>query len=279
MPFAKLGPIRIHYEISGAGEPLVLIAGWTLNTRFWDGVTAELAKSLQVLPYDVRGTGQSTSDPAFEYSRVADAEDLMGLLGHLNLGKVHLVGHSKGARVALIFAMLHPERVHSVTAIGSAEPHGAAVDQRSFRPFAQAWVERARDIAQSQGAAAAITYLSHGRLFRKLRTTVDGVRRLHLAMEGYQGADLLSEHPQTEVDTESLCENLTMPVQFLIGDADPFFPECEYAHRRISGSELVIFKDSGHMVPLEQPDRVAIRILQFLASLSKSDNPHCGPSF
>ena len=268
MPILSLGQVNLFYETSGTGPPVVMIPGWTLNTRFWDGVAAGLGNVFRVIRYDVRGAGQSTSDPALEYSRSADVEDLAGLLDHLRLGRVHLVGHSKGARIACVFSMLHPDRVLSLTAIGSAEPHGTLGEERAFRPIAQAWVQRARDKANDEGAGAAVLYLAQGRLFGKLRTSVEGVRRLHLAMQGYQAADLLSSHPKREVDTEKLAANLTMPVQFVVGDEDPFLQECDYAHRLVSGSDLVVLRGAGHMVPLEQPDLIAGQIFQFVASLS-----------
>lgn len=266
MPYATLGNLRLHYDITGAGPPLVLIAGWTLNARFWDALTPSLAQAYTVLAYDVRGTGRSTSDASLEYSRVADAEDLAHLLDFLQIERAHLVGHSKGARVALTFAMLHPERTLTATAIGSAEPHGAPAGQRAFRPIAQAWVFKAREIAMKEGPAAATAYLAKGKLFGKLRASVEGVRQLHRAMEGYAAADLVSVTPRREVDSAALVENLTMPVLFLVGQEDPFLQECEYAHHRVSTSDLLVVPGAGHMLPLEAPALVAHVILHWLAT-------------
>lgn len=276
MPFAELGSLRLHYERTGSGPPVILMAGWTLNTRFWDGVTPLLSKSRAVVAFDARGTGRSTSDPSLEYSRVADAEDLKGLLDHLGIQGAHLVGHSKGARVALTFAMLNPSRTLSVTAIGSAEPHGAPQGQRAFRPIAHAWVQRAREMALSDGPRAAAAYLAQGKLFGKLRTSAEGVRRLHSAMEGYEAADLVSAVPRREMDTEKFVSNLTMPILFLVGESDPFLPECEYAHDRLATSVLKIVQGAGHMLPLEKPPLAAHTILDWLSRVSQGPVP-CGP--
>ena len=273
MPVIDMGQLHLFYESSGSGPPIILIPGWTLNTHFWDGVTGGLSGAFRVIRYDVRGAGRSTSDPALEYSRVADVEDLAGLMDHLHLGRAHLVGHSKGARIACIFSMLHPDRVLSLTAIGSAEPHGTQGEERAFRTIAQAWVQRARDKAHLEGTDAAVLYLAQSRLFGKLRTSVEGVRQLHFAMQGYEAADLLSTHPRRDVDTAKLTSYLTMPVQFIVGGEDPFRQECEYAHRAIAGSELVILKGAGHMVPLEQPDLIGGQIFQFITSLSPGQGP------
>ena len=276
MPYADLGSVRLHYEITGSGPPLVLIAGWTLNTHFWDALLPRLAQAYAVLAYDVRGTGESTSDSSLEYSRVADAEDLARLLDVLQIEQAHLVGHSKGARIALTFAMLHPERALTVTAIGSAEPHGAREGQRPFRPIAQAWVFKAREIAMKEGPDAAAAYLAKGKLFGKLRASVEGVRQLHRAMEGYGAADLVSTTPRRELDSAALAKNLTMPVFFLVGKEDPFLEECEYAYQHLGTSVLLIVPGAGHMLPLEAPTLVANSILHWLATGDPGVNPSVG---
>jgi pimeloyl-ACP methyl ester carboxylesterase len=273
MPFADLGSLRLHFEMTGSGPPVVLIAGWTLNTHFWDALVPTLSRTHTVVTYDVRGTGRSTSDPSLEYSRVADAEDLARLLDSLKIERAHLVGHSKGARVALAFAMLNPQRALSVIAIGSAEPHGAHQGQRAFRPIAQAWVHKAREIALAEGPRAAVAYLSKGKLFGRLRTSVEGVRQLHRAMEGYEAADLVSTTPRRELDGVVLARNLTMPVFFLVGQEDPFLQECEYAHHHLGTSVLRVIPGSGHMLPLEDPELVAGAILSWLALDDPGTNP------
>lgn len=277
MPFADLGPVRLHYELGGEGPPVVLIAGWALNTHFWEGVLPFLEPSHSVLRYDVRGTGRSASDTDIEYSRVADAEDLLGLMDRLKIAKAHLVGHSKGARISLIFAMLHPERVLTVTAIGSAEPHGALPGERAFRPIAHAWVVKAKEVAQNEGREAAARYLAQGKLFGKLRTSVEGMRRLHRAMEGYSASDLLSTVAKREVDTDSLAPRLVMPVHFVVGTEDPFLSECEYAHRRVPTSVLTKLSGAGHMVPFEEPGLIGPLVQRFISPDSSSALPAAGP--
>lgn len=277
MPLADLGSVRLHYELSGDGPPVLLIAGWALNTHFWEGVLPFLESGHAVLRYDVRGTGRSSSDVDVEYSRRADAEDLLALLDRLRIARAHLVGHSKGARIALIFAMLHPQRVLSVTAIGSAEPHGALPGDRAFRPIAKAWVVKAKEVAEQEGPEAAARFLSRGKLFGKLRTSVEGMRRLHRAMEGYSAADLLSTVPKREVDTDSLAPRLVMPVHFVCGTEDPFLSECEYAHRRVPTSVFTRLPGAGHMVPFEEPALIGPLIRDFIAPDSSSASPPIAP--
>ncbi len=264
MAHADIGPVKLHYETEGAGPPLVLIPGWTLNTRVWEPAAKILKDSHRVIRYDVRGAGGSTSDPELEYSRMADAEDLAALLDHLGIPAAHIVGHSKGARIALVFAMRWPERALSVCSVGSAEPTPPAEHGPTFRPVAEAWVDRARQIARERGAAAAVEMLSGARLFGKVRTTPEGVHLLRQAMEGYTAADLLSTVATRRFDSHANAAKLTMPVLFLVGEEDPFLPECRFAHERLASSRLQILMRCGHMAPLERPGAISEAILNFL---------------
>ena len=265
MPFLQTGPVKIHYEVSGEGPPLVLIPGWTLNTKLWDPVLPGLEGRFRVIRYDVRGAGLSTSDPKLEHSRIADADDLKALLDHLGLARAALVGHSKGARIALVFAMRWPDRVDAVVAAGSAEPRPERGTETTFSPIVAAWLDGVRETARRDGVDKALERLSRGRLFGKLRTSVEGMRILRRAMEGYRGADLLSDIPPRRFDAAHEYRRLTMPVLFLVGEEDPFLSECRYAHQRLPTSSLQIVSGSGHMLPLEAPEAFTRAILDFLS--------------
>lgn len=263
MPSATVGSIAIYYEVSGHGPPVVCVPGWTLNHRLWDAVVPLLDARFTLIRPDVRGTGRSSSGKHLEYSRVADAEDLAGLLDALGMDAVHLVGHSKGARTSMVFAMRHPERSLSVSCIGSGEPHPSA-GPPTFRSVARAWAEKARDEARKRGPEAALAMLGSAKLLGKMRASPSRVRQLRRAMEGYRADDLLSEVPARDFDTDEGVRRLSCPVLFVAGDQDPFLPECRYAHAHVAGSRLTVLDGCGHMAPLENPERVADALLDFL---------------
>jgi|GEM_PF-1119612 len=264
MPYVTLNSLKLYYERSGQGPPLVLIPGWTLNVHLWDLVAPLLEPHFTIIRYDVRGAGLSTSDPSLEYSRVADAEDLAGLMDGLGLESAHIIGHSKGARIAFFFAMMWPSRALSVAGLGSAEPHPSGQAVPNFRPLAAAWVERAKTMARESGPAAVVEYLSGARLFGKLRTSSEGLKTLRLAMRGYAASDLLSVAPKRDLDISRGAAALGMPVLYLAGDEDPFLPECQYAHGLVPHSRLEVLPKCGHMAPLECPEVLADALLKFL---------------
>lgn len=107
---------RIHGpELSPPGVlPVVLLHGLMGFAANWGKVWPDLHAHRSVLVLDQRGHGRSPK-PANGYSPTDYARDLAGLLDLLGWGKVHVVGHSMGGRVALRFASLYPERTASLT--------------------------------------------------------------------------------------------------------------------------------------------------------------------
>ncbi len=258
--------LALHYEISGNadGFPLIMVPGWTLNARLWDLVAGPLGERFNVIRYDPRGTGRSTSTPLAEYSRVADAEDLEALMDALGIERAILAGHSKGARVCGLFAVQHPDRVARLCYVGSAEPHGGKALERNFRPIASAWAGDVKRLAREEGLGAAMERLQGGNLFGKLRVSPGGMRLLRRAVEGYQGADLLSDVPPRAYDAEAGAKALAMPVLVLCGETDPFLGECRYAASVLPSARLAVLEGCGHMPMLECPGVFLRELTDFL---------------
>jgi 3-oxoadipate enol-lactonase len=113
--------VSLRYELSGKGRStIVLLHEASMGLESWDYVAPALAKTHQVLRYDMRGYGlsQAIRGPI----TLADHEsDLRELLKALNIkGKVNLVGTAVGGAVALKFAADNPDLVAQVMAISPA---------------------------------------------------------------------------------------------------------------------------------------------------------------
>lgn len=255
MPFLDRPGFRLAYEVVGEGPPLVLLPGWTLNRHLWDGVAAHLRACRTLVLLDPRGTGLSPAPPSLEFSRISDAEDLLALLDHLDLSAAHVAGHSQGARTAAAFGLRWPGRVLSLALLGAGEPPppGAA----TFRSRVSAWAADLRERAKREGVAAVRDALQGAGLFGKVRTSPEGLRLLRRALEGYEGADLLSTVPRRSFSSEEARKGLPFPVLFAAGEEDPFVEECRYAHLAVPGSRLAVLPRCGHMAPLERPEEVA----------------------
>ena len=100
-------PAGIFYEVSGAGEPVVLIHAFSVDRRMWAPQIAMLEKRFRVVRYDQRGHGKSAA-PSAPY---AAHDDLLSVLDALRIERATLIGLSAGATVATDFAIVYPSRV------------------------------------------------------------------------------------------------------------------------------------------------------------------------
>ncbi len=103
MPFFKTDDgLRLHYQISGNGRPVILIHGLTASSRYFQKQIPAFASHFQIIVPDLRGHGQSeSSDDHFTLKRLA--MDLKQLMEELSIEKVSLIGWSMGAQVIFEF--------------------------------------------------------------------------------------------------------------------------------------------------------------------------------
>ncbi|SDL06340.1 alpha/beta fold hydrolase [Aliiruegeria lutimaris] len=107
--------LRLAYNDTGHGHPLLCLAGLSRNMDDFAPVVAHFASRARVLRLDSRGRGRSDRDPDFHnYSVLQEARDVVALLDHLGLEKVSILGTSRGGLIAMSLAMVNPERLHGV---------------------------------------------------------------------------------------------------------------------------------------------------------------------
>lgn len=110
MPIAAIAGGEIAYEDAGTGEPLVFVSGLNGVGRYWKPQTALFAKHFRVITYDQRGTGGSDQlQRVFSVDQMA--RELIALLDHLKIERVHLVGMSTGGAIGQTIAIEYPQRL------------------------------------------------------------------------------------------------------------------------------------------------------------------------
>jgi len=113
------GPHRIWWEYFGDGEreAAVLLNGLAMHTKAWYGFLDQLTGEFDVLLYDYLGQGES-SCPDEPYFIPDFCHHLTRILDHLGIERVHVMGISYGGFIALDFARLYQERLHTLTLSG-----------------------------------------------------------------------------------------------------------------------------------------------------------------
>ena len=113
------GRLIRYFERGEGGTPLLLVHGFGGDLNNWLFNHEALAAGRRVIALDLPGHGESTK--ALQRGDLDELSDvLLALLDHLEIPVAHLVGHSMGGAVSLNTARLAPDRVRSLTLIGSA---------------------------------------------------------------------------------------------------------------------------------------------------------------
>jgi pimeloyl-ACP methyl ester carboxylesterase len=187
--FAAVNGTRLYYEEAGAGPAVVLIHGFTLDTRMWDDQFPALAQRFRVIRYDLRGFGRSAL-PDGPYSHV---EDLRALLDHLGIAQASLVGLSKGGGVALDFALTYPGRTTALALLDTILGGHAWSAEGSGRD-ALVWQEAARGGIP----AARASWLAHP-LFAPAMRRPAVAARLHAIIGDYSGWHFVNPNPEQDI--------------------------------------------------------------------------------
>ncbi|MBS7538278.1 alpha/beta fold hydrolase [Ancylobacter lacus] len=109
---------RVHYDVAGSGEAVVLIPGLGGDGRFWEPVAALLADRFRLILVDHRGAGRSDR-PLGPYSLARIARDVTEILDAEALPAAHLVGHSTGGAIVQTLALDAPARARRLVISGS----------------------------------------------------------------------------------------------------------------------------------------------------------------
>jgi pimeloyl-ACP methyl ester carboxylesterase len=115
--------VQIRYTVQGAGEPVVLVHGFTASVETnWGGpgiIDALVSDGYQVIAMDTRGHGKSGKphDPAAYGLNMV--EDVIRLMDHVGILKAHLAGYSMGGIIALQAVTAYPDRFYSVVLGGA----------------------------------------------------------------------------------------------------------------------------------------------------------------
>ena len=109
-----LGQTPYAYVDEGIGPVLLLIHGSLCDYRYWKWQVPELAKHFRVIAPSLRHYAPIPLDSTEGFSFTQHAQDMVDLLDYLNISQAHVLGHSRGAAVALEMALHHRPSVASL---------------------------------------------------------------------------------------------------------------------------------------------------------------------
>ncbi|MDF2824005.1 MAG: hypothetical protein K0R68_1413 [Mycobacterium sp.] len=282
LDFRTIHGYRRAFRIAGSGPALLLIHGIGDNSTAWSTVQSKLAQRFTVIAPDLLGHGQSDK-PRADYSVAAYANGMRDLLGVLDIEKVTVVGHSLGGGVAMQFAYQFPQLVDRLILVGSGGvtkdvnialrvaslPMGGEALALLRLPMVLPAVQLAGKVA---GGLFGTTALGNElpnvlRILRDLPepTASSAFTRTLRAVVDWRGQVV------TMLDRCYLTESV--PVQLIWGERDVVIPvsHARMAHAAMPGSQLEIFKRSGHFPFHDDPDRFVEVVERFIDSTEPAE--------
>ena len=142
--------LKLHYVDWGNSDlpPLLLLHGGRDHCRSWDWVATELRRDFHIVAPDLRGHGDSAWAVGSTYSMIDYVLDVAALLKTLDLFPMTIVAHSLGARVALQYAGIYPDRVARLVAIEGLGPPAALTKPTSAVTRMLQWVREMQMLAR-----------------------------------------------------------------------------------------------------------------------------------
>ena len=110
--------MKLNYKVYGTGQPVIIMHGLFGSGDNWRTVARMMEGQYQCIVVDMRNHGRSPHDPVMNFQVMT--EDVIELMQDLQLTKVSLLGHSIGGKVAMLFSLLHPEKVDKLIVVDIA---------------------------------------------------------------------------------------------------------------------------------------------------------------
>src|SRR5262249_45673470 len=111
--------LRVHYEIYGEGEPIVVLHGGLMDIGSMAQVIGPLSRKRRVIGVDLEGHGR-TALRATPMSHERNGDDVAAMLRHLGVAHADVAGYSHGGDAAIRMAIQHPEMVRNLIVISTS---------------------------------------------------------------------------------------------------------------------------------------------------------------
>ncbi|MCL4707098.1 alpha/beta hydrolase [bacterium] len=258
---AFINGINLHYEDHGHGLPVILLHGFPLTHEIWQPQIEALQNECRVITPDLRGHGKSEA-PGEVYTMAGLADDIAGLIKHLNCGPAIIAGHSMGGYVAFAFYRRYADLVKGQVLVSTR----AAADTPEGKANREAMAQRAEHERSSAVAVEKMlpNMMSPASLAAdpSLQTKVDAM----MAATSFHGIAGAQRGMASRSDSSDLLQTISVPTLIIAGTADALIPPVESQNmaQAIHGAELQLLDDAGHLPSLEKPHEFTAALQHWL---------------
>ena len=277
--FANVNGIKICYDTIGDGYPVVLVHGFSNRKEHWRAQIGDLSEYFKLIRLDNRGAGKSDR-PDGTYTMEIYADDINGLLDHLNIEIAHIIGHSLGGMIVQNFALKYPERVNKIVLINTiagVTPPGVPPDQgiEIYKKNAIAGI-KAREKNPLNAFIAGEKHSYSREFWQQMKE--DPINKFHNIWSVEDLVEEKTKYGPTEKDINHQAEALAShntyerlheiknQVLIIAADKDKTCPMLmnKKIHELLPNSSFIVIKKAGHQSILEYPHIINRYIIDFL---------------
>jgi pimeloyl-ACP methyl ester carboxylesterase len=261
--FASNQGVRLHWEESGAGEPVLLVHGLGYTLDMWHRTVPALQPRRRVIRFDNRGVGGSDV-PEGAYSVADMADDAVAVLDAAGVERADIAGASLGGAIAQEVALRHPSRVRGLVLFCTlcGGPRAVAAE-----PEVRETVTARGSMPPEEGIRVMNPYVyDPGTPERRIDEDLAIRLRTYPSTQGYMG----QVQAVLQWSSYDRLPSITAPTLVIHGESDRLVPPANgrLIAERIPGARLVMIPDASHILFTDQPEAVHAAMLEFLDQLS-----------
>lgn len=273
--------VKLYYEDTGTGVPIVFVHEFAGDTRSWEPQVRYFSRRYRCITYNARGYPPSDVPTDSErYSQDRARDDIRAVLDGLKIEAAHIVGLSMGGFATLHFGFTYLKRARSLVVAGCG--YGAAPSERQkFAEEAEATAKRFEEVTMAKAAEAYAL----------------GPTRVQFQNKDPRGwrefADQLAEH-STEgaagtmrgvqkrrpslFDLVDKMKTIAAPTLIMTGDEDwPCLEPALLMKRMIPSAALVVMPNAGHTINIEEPAAFNQHLMDFFHAVDLGKWPTRDP--
>ena len=264
MQHARVNGVELEYDVTGDGEPVLLISPVVADGFLPLLSESSLAHRYRLITYHKRGWMGSTHTGA-SVSVADHAADSAALLAYLGVRRAHIVGHSSGAAVAVQLTLMQPEIVHTLALLELSllSAPGAAAFLQKAGPAFDAYAAGRHDTALAEFLTA-VSGLEWNACRTLLDRRVPGAVTAAMAdADTFFGVELPALGAWTFGAAEARA--ISKPVLSVLGaETEPLWVEIAGLLRSwLPQTEECTIEGAGHLLQIQNPVAVAQGLADF----------------
>ncbi len=260
VPYAEASDgIKLWFETSGEGQPVIWLHEFGGEPASWDFQLAHFCKSYRCITYAARGFQPSEAPQAMAmYGQSQATADVAAVLDHLNIFQAHLVGTSMGSFTSLDFVLEHPERVLSLTLVGNSSGPRTEDERERYR---RDWIGHEIGERERFGGRGAVAVLERDPAYQALQKNLPAAwrdyanRLLHQSLPGSLNIlKTLHWNRRSIWADEARLRAISCPVLLAHGDEDYYLvgETNRFLEQVVPGARRTLFESTGHLVNIER---------------------------